>query len=544
MKTIRVPPLLNIRRGIVPPPGCVQPKLAINSRRHQTGQAPPAYRPIAASIAAPPVYRPVARIQPKTAPDTVGHLTGQAPPVYRPIAASIAAPPVHRPATGIQAKTAPGTVGHSTGQAPPVYRPIAASIAAPPVYRPATGIQAKTAPILPGRQPLLVGQARVAHVIQRASSEKQSPVDEFHEYIRHTARTGASKAVRHRLIYADMAIQKAKRKIPYAGNIIQHVDKTGGASFGLTDLAREEASEVTLFLREQIYGKDPMVRSAVAARRVGGGNCGEHANVVYFELLRMNIGERTSRCHMTDEVDHAFVLIGDPADEDTLVVADAWADVPQAVRYKDWTFCPATYGVDRREISIGQNPLSAVRKATKDRKEKIAKKKAEIERRAKKKGPAAFGLNLEKLPKGFYEAPTTVTARAREDVFWSGYVPTEEELAARARMEAIFSSTGSRSSPRPLPPPPASFRLPSLEEIESGAYLSPASASPLPDLSHLNLPEIDPRGFSGVAPPPPPPPRASSPDLPLDVSRLNLPEIDPRGFASFRRPPPPPPTGY
>jgi hypothetical protein len=554
--------------------------------------------PLRGAVQPPPIYRPQQQHQP-------------APPVYQ----SGSPKPIQNPTvlTGLSHKGIQPVLTNRIKQNPPIFSApgekngafVQAKSAAAcphqanPFDRRKTNIATVSAPLIAGHsnmagnglqsgwrstvaQPIQPkpGTASaygngLSRTIQRMDSGKQTPEKQFEEYTFYLDKSGKPPIVILRLNMAQAAIATAKRKIPHAGNILQHVFKTEGQSYGLTKLAREEADQESWW--SKIYGEDRMVRSAITARRVGGGNCGEHANVVYFELLKMNLGDRISRCHMTDEIDHAFVLIGDPKDEKTLVVADAWADVPQAIRYKDWTFYPATYGIDRQEVSQGQNPLKPVRQKTKDRKQKIAKK---LERLKRKVGLKEFGLNEEQMLRqnsGFYEAPTTVRREIQEVVEWELHAtPEQRETSERFRLifegriappprQSSFLDVSGLDLPEispgpfqmiPPPPPPLHRSSQPLPPLPPRINVpTPPRQSSFLDVSGLDLPEISPRPFQMIPPPPPPlhqssqplpplPPRINVPTPPrqssfLDVSGLDLPEISPRPFQMI--PPPPPP---
>ena len=542
--------LVSPGRGPLPTPPAIVPA---------PQKAPPVYRPLIAKVAM--AHPQLTGVGAQAFSQLSTHRPGGPPPVFRPPSPTPPPIPVFRPAAtvGVQRREANPSPLHRPGQAPVVYRP--SSLVRPAL--PPPGVSQGPAPLVarvPCTPPALCRPPQVQRysvapgAIQRMDGPK-SPTRQFEEYLHHVGKTTDSPLALGRVRDAHRAISYAKSKIPYAGNIVSHVEKTEGASFELTRLVRDEAETTTgFFSPKKIYGDNRLVRSAISARRFGGGNCGEHANVVYFALLKMNTGHLISRCHMTDEVDHAFVLIGDPKDEDTLVVADAWADVPQAVLYKDWTFYPATFTADAREVSKGQNPLKEFQKATANRKVEIAKQKLNVERVAKQSGPKGFGLNLDKLPKGFYNAPTTVTREAQEQAEFSSYVQTPEELAASVRLQSLFaprpSSSSSSSRPSLAPPPPLSLsggRLPWFGSPPAPSHLGPLPpppprhpGPPLLDLRGVDLPTFDltpaPR-YVGPPPPPPPHPRLPS----LDLTGIDLPTFDPTPGPRYVGPPPPPP---
>ena len=75
---------------------------------------------------------------------------------------------------------------------------------------------------------------------------------------------------------------------------------------------------------------------AAKAELTQGGNCGEHAYVVY-DYLRRKFPDEHIQISQKDGLDHAFVIIGDPStdSDQELVVADSWPTDPTPVLWED-----------------------------------------------------------------------------------------------------------------------------------------------------------------------------------------------------------------
>jgi hypothetical protein len=75
-------------------------------------------------------------------------------------------------------------------------------------------------------------------------------------------------------------------------------------------------------------------RQACIAMELGAGNCGEHAAVAFCLLWKRLSGTMLS--YYAHSIDHAFVIIGFPPDENNAVVCDPWPRQAEAVLVRDF----------------------------------------------------------------------------------------------------------------------------------------------------------------------------------------------------------------
>lgn len=146
-----------------------------------------------------------------------------------------------------------------------------------------------------------------------------------------------SAVAKQRLDMAADGIAYAKQKLPHgAGNQMHALQDTGFNSYFRMQAARDESA---FFIPPKVEGlaqKSPASFLAAKAELAQGGNCGEHAWVVY-DYLRRKYPDQKIQVAQKEGFDHAFVIIGDPATDppDQLVVADAWPTKPTPVLWED-----------------------------------------------------------------------------------------------------------------------------------------------------------------------------------------------------------------
>lgn len=145
-----------------------------------------------------------------------------------------------------------------------------------------------------------------------------------------------SEKAMNRLKAAREAIDYAKEKFPYgAGNQSEALDSSSFNSYFRMKTARNNSAFAISPEVEKIAQENPAAFLAAKAELTKGGNCGEHARVVY-DYLRRKYPDEHIQIAQKEGLDHAFVIIGDPAEKDNeLVVADAWPTNPTPVLWED-----------------------------------------------------------------------------------------------------------------------------------------------------------------------------------------------------------------
>ncbi len=157
-----------------------------------------------------------------------------------------------------------------------------------------------------------------------------------------------SKKTKERLEAAQEAINYAKEKLPYgAGNQMNALNATNYNSKYRMDVARDENLFIIPPKVEELEGKNPAAFIAAKAELAKGGNCGEHAFVVY-DYLRQKYPNEYIQVAQKEGFNHAFVFIGDPSVEgdNQIVVVDAWPTEPTPVLWEDHF----AYTSDRKKI--------------------------------------------------------------------------------------------------------------------------------------------------------------------------------------------------
>jgi len=140
-----------------------------------------------------------------------------------------------------------------------------------------------------------------------------------------------------RLNAAEDAIKYAKGILDKgAGNQITALRDTNFNSFFRTQVVRQNNNFDIPPKVAAIALLNPTAAAAFEAAKAElaqGGNCGEHARIVY-DFLRFHLPpDEHIQIAQKEGFDHAFVIIGDPADpneaDNELVVADAWPTGPR-----------------------------------------------------------------------------------------------------------------------------------------------------------------------------------------------------------------------
>jgi hypothetical protein len=170
--------------------------------------------------------------------------------------------------------------------------------------------------------PAAAAEARVGERRRRAEEE----VEEEKE-----APAKRADPVAGRTAAARAAVDAVRGKLPHGlGNIDPDIRRSGGLSLLHANHARDVVKNDRGFRREAADlapGDADLVRAikdAAAGEIAHGARCAEAAAMVYAELLRTTIGVPIHIVTDT-KINHAFVLLGDPAGDDReWVVADAW----------------------------------------------------------------------------------------------------------------------------------------------------------------------------------------------------------------------------
>ncbi|WP_372400001.1 hypothetical protein ABMY26_34705 [Azospirillum sp. HJ39] len=146
-----------------------------------------------------------------------------------------------------------------------------------------------------------------------------------------------SDKVKDRLDAAQEAIAYAKNKLSYgAGNQKPSLDSSNFNSYFRMQVARDDGYFTTNPEIEKLKSQSISSYIAAKAELAQGGNCGEHAFVVY-DYLRKKFPDEYIQITQVKDFDHAFVMIGDPTKEgaDKVVIADAWPTNPTPVLWED-----------------------------------------------------------------------------------------------------------------------------------------------------------------------------------------------------------------
>lgn len=181
----------------------------------------------------------------------------------------------------------------------------------------------------------------------------------------------SDKAMR-RLQMAQEAIAYAKGILVHgAGNIEEQIRATNYNVVERREASRtyscfNEPPETRRF--ESDNEASEVAYMATMAELAGGGNCNEHAAVV-FDYLRLNYpDEQIQMIADPDPADHVFVMIGDPINgpHDELVIADAWTMKPTAVLWQDHiNYGNNGQGLSGKSLEYG-DPVNGANQANKD----------------------------------------------------------------------------------------------------------------------------------------------------------------------------------
>lgn len=140
-----------------------------------------------------------------------------------------------------------------------------------------------------------------------------------------------------RLEAARAAIEHTKSILEYgAGNQVEAIEETDSNSYYRMQAGRSNWNFDIPPEVQELRRKDPMAFMAAKAQLTQGGNCGEHAALAYDYLRQALPGEHI-QYSQTKDLDHAYVIIGDPSKESDseLVVADPWPTAPTACLWED-----------------------------------------------------------------------------------------------------------------------------------------------------------------------------------------------------------------
>lgn len=170
-------------------------------------------------------------------------------------------------------------------------------------------------------------------------SEASTPIDSITTScsIGSSCSKKVSKQAKARLNAAQEAIDYAKAKFSYgAGNQKEALDSSKFNSYFRMKIARDNSAFTITPEVEKLAKENPEAFIAAKAELSKGGNCGEHAYVVY-DYLRQKYPEENIQIAQQEGFDHAFVIIGNPKEEkdSELVVADAWPTNPTPVLWED-----------------------------------------------------------------------------------------------------------------------------------------------------------------------------------------------------------------
>ncbi|OED39493.1 hypothetical protein AB833_15085 [Chromatiales bacterium (ex Bugula neritina AB1)] len=157
-----------------------------------------------------------------------------------------------------------------------------------------------------------------------------------------------SKKSFERLTAASEAIYYAKNVFSYgAGNQEEALESSDFNSYFRMKVARDNKAFSIPSRVTELAKKNPIAFKAAKAELSKGGNCGEHAYVVY-DYLRRKFPNEHIQIAQKEGFDHAFVLIGDPSKEKggEVVVADAWPTDPTPVLWEDHF----AFSSDRKKI--------------------------------------------------------------------------------------------------------------------------------------------------------------------------------------------------
>jgi hypothetical protein len=200
------------------------------------------------------------------------------------------------------------------------------------------------------------GNAAVTQMLHRGRDTPQSGrapvsvVQRAHEPSHKPRRTISQQAL-ERLQLAKDAIRYTKALIPDAANQREGLQETAYNSYMRMTVMRNNVFWDLTKLRDK---PDEETLTAAKAAYAEGGNCGEHADVV-FAYLRANArGERIRRVAVK-AIDHTLVIIGGAHEPDSEWVAvDAWPTQPKACLWDDHF----GYTADRRGLKVSSDEIA------------------------------------------------------------------------------------------------------------------------------------------------------------------------------------------
>ncbi|WP_312744533.1 hypothetical protein [Cedecea neteri] len=200
------------------------------------------------------------------------------------------------------------------------------------------------------------------------------------------------------LYYANKAIDDTWRILDMgSGNQKNHVRATMAESYKRTLLSQKGTGNGDYTVR------------AWEASKFRAGNCGEMAAVNALLLANTRVKQPVSVVHNRD-VDHAFVIIGDPRENGRSVVSDPWPEFGRAMRIEDAKFGDSyhvlhTYPVGHRDDDVREKLLRG-EKAT----------QAEVDKAFRKAAPKLAKLSPEKLRDSVVAGPGYVQRHASNNL--------------------------------------------------------------------------------------------------------------------------------
>jgi hypothetical protein len=222
------------------------------------------------------------------------------------------------------------------------------------------------------------------------------------------------------------AIAETKRKLPAPGNTLEGLLRSQGESYYRTKRVRKIVAKTL----KQTGLSDPIEKlayQAAVAEKFKGGNCGEFASVLFFELYKK--GGLLLDYRVIGGGAHQHVIVNDPMltgqGVGNWVAADAWYDDAFAVLYKHF----AWPGGKRAIGPILADGTDLVKPKMDYLEQVIAEHRGEDKKDTKlgklvaESYQYATGLEPKQVAEDFFESPST----------WWDKAPTSKDIKERTK---------------------------------------------------------------------------------------------------------------
>ncbi|MRT54708.1 hypothetical protein GJV11_01075 [Enterobacteriaceae bacterium RIT693] len=320
------------------------------------------------------------------------------------------------------------------------------------------------------------------------------------------------------LYYANKAIDDTWRILDMgSGNQKNHVRATIGESYKRT------------LLSQKATGSGDYTVRAWEASKFRAGNCGEMAAVNALLLANSRVKQPVSVVHNRD-VDHAFVIIGDPRADSKSIVSDPWPEFGRAMRLKDAKFGDTfhvlqTFQPGYRDDDVREKLLRG-EKAT----------QAEVDKAFRKAAPKLAKLSPEQLRDSVVAGPGYVQRHASNNlgvqydgVDSRGVVQHFDQSLSVGQLRSRMSGPQAAAEAQQRGAPAPTFSSHDRPRQRTESFVAESSSRgrrsrtasnavpPAAPRRRANSVDVRPAPIPGYAPPPPPPGNMYS-TIPLPAS--------------------------